>query len=79
MENLHCWRPYNTIYNQSNVNEEARSRHVPANIWGWINYRGVGYLVEINEKCKSQKYIEIREEVMLASVRCHAIPYPEII
>ena len=45
---LHCWRPYNTRYNSSNIHEEARSGHVTANMWGWINYSGVGELTEIN-------------------------------
>ena len=31
---LHCWRPYNTRYNQSNIHKEARSGQVTANMWG---------------------------------------------
>ena len=47
-EKLHCWCPYNTRYNRSNIHEEARSGHVTANMWGQINYSGVGELTEIN-------------------------------
>lgn len=74
---LHCWRLNNTRYDPKHVYQEARSGHVTANVWGWINLNSVGELAEIDGRFTADKYVEILEEVMLPTVRAYTLPYPE--
>ena len=74
---LHCWRRNNTRYDPKHVYQEARSGHVTANFWGWINLNCVGELAEISGRFTADKYVELLEEVMLPTVRTYVLPYPE--
>lgn len=74
---LHCWRADNTRYDHRHIYQEARSGHVTANVWGWVNLNSIGELVEINGRFTADQYLEILEEVMLPTVRAYTLPFPE--
>ncbi|KAL7646945.1 UNVERIFIED_CONTAM: hypothetical protein RMT77_002202 [Armadillidium vulgare] len=73
---LHCWRVNNTRYEQQHIYEEARSGHVTANVWGWINFNILGELTLIDGRFTSDKYLEILE-VFLPTVRVYLDPDPD--
>ncbi|KAK3896200.1 hypothetical protein Pcinc_000122 [Petrolisthes cinctipes] len=64
-------------YAEQNIYQEPGSGHVTCNVWGWIGLNGVGEVTQIQGKFNADQYLEILEEVVLPSVRCYAIPYPE--
>lgn len=62
-------------YDRSNISEEARSRHISCNVWGYMFMHGVD--VTRNEgRFTAEMYIDILQNFFLHSLQRRAFPFP---
>ncbi|KAG0728539.1 Transposable element Tcb1 transposase [Chionoecetes opilio] len=71
---VRVWRRDNTRYEPRNICTETRSGHVTCNVFGWISMHGVGDVVNIEGRFTAEKYVDLRDNFLLPSLRDRHFP-----